>query len=475
MKKLHIWVIIVTALLLAASIGWGMLWYYSGQETVPEEVTAGGISIGGMSIDDALKLLDEYEKTLEQRTVKIDANAETSDSKQWTVSEIGYNAEFIGIRENLVKLRHGNLWERSKYRYHFPKTYELTQSFDRMVFDNLLRKQWGWIDLNEPMDASRTITDADKVVYVPHIDAYRINPEKLIDEVEPWIIVAEGKIGQQPEPSLTAELPIGIIHPKVTLQSLKDEGIDRKIFEFSTVFKTSSEGRAHNVTAAADALNEWHLAPGEVFEYGKVIAAAEKLYGFKEAPVILNGKLVPGIGGGICQVSSTLYNAILRTGLEIVERRNHSLPVAYLPIGQDATFADGAINFRFRNSTGKHLIIRTVVEDRKLTVKLFGTMPENIRYDIESNTVKKIASTIQRVTDKSLEAGKNVTVQEGRTGYVVETYRTLLRDDKVVSRERVSRDTYRAQPTIIHVGPGTSAPTATPSPSDEILEDGVSG
>src|SRR5690606_20121148 len=117
------------------------------------------------------------------------------------------------------------------------------------------------------------------------------------------------------------------------------------------------------------------------------IARAEELYEYREAPVILNGKLVPGIGCGICQVSSTLYNAVLRSGLEIVERRNHSLPVAYLPIGQDATYAGGAINFRFKNTTGKHLIIRTEVKDRELIVKLFGTMPDNVRYDVESVTL----------------------------------------------------------------------------------------
>ncbi|MFF2483628.1 VanW family protein [Paenibacillus sp. NPDC058071] len=473
MKKLHVTIILIAFLLLIATVLWGMLRYYTEQNTVPEGTTAGGISVGGLTVEDAVKQVEEYVQLLELRTVAVEANEKTADRMEWTAKEIGYSVEVIGLKEALQKLHQGNLLEQAKYRYRFPRTYELKQSFDRAKFEKLVRKQWDWIDNNDPQDATRTITNKDEIVYVPHVDAYRINPAPLVDKIEPWLILSGAEIGGRPEQSVTESLPIDIVHPKVTLEQLKAEGIDRKIFEFTTDFNSSAEGRAHNVTAAANALNDWHLAPGEVFSYGDVIKLAGKEYGFREAPVIQNGKLVPGIGGGICQVSSTLYNVVLRTGIEVVERRNHSLPVAYLPKGQDATFATGSIDFRFRNSTGKHLIIRTSVDNQKLTVKMFGTMPENIRYDIESKTVKEIAPSIQYVTDKSLKSGARVVVQNGRSGSVVETYRTLVKDGKAVSRERVSRDTYRAQPTIIHVGPGTNAPSSTPKPKTDVVEDGI--
>ncbi|MGO4110601.1 VanW family protein [Paenibacillus sp. YAF4_2] len=474
-KKLHLWIIIIFALLLVASVGYGALSYYSGQDTVPEQVTAGGVDISGLPIDDALKKLDQYEQMLESRTITVDGNAaaDAEGSKQWTAAEIGYKAEFIGVREELKKLRSGNVWTRSKFRYHFPSTFELKQSYDPAVFDKLVRAEWDWIDSNEPVNATRTIASNDKVVYTPHTDAYRIDVEPLKDKVASWIVVPDSQLGGQPEQTLTAKLEVKTVHPDITLEKLKDEGIDRKIIEFTTSFATSAEGRAFNVTSTAKVLNDWVLEPGDVFSYGDVVAKTEKEFGYKEAPVISNGKLVPGIGGGICQVSSTLYNAILRiSGIDIVERRNHSLPVAYLPKGQDATFASGAIDFRFRNSTGKKLIIRTVVEDRKLTVKLFGTMPENIRYDIESNIVKTVQPAVQKVTDKSLAAGKQVVVQNGSVGYIVDTYRTLVKDGKAVSREKVSHDTYRAQPTIIHVAPGSGGSSGTQN-SGGVVEDGI--
>ncbi|OMF35813.1 hypothetical protein BK133_10195 [Paenibacillus sp. FSL H8-0548] len=472
-------IIIVASLLLIAAVGWGVVWNYALQKTVPAEVDAGGIQIGGMPVEEALALLGQYENSLLQRTITIHNEAMKADKKQWTAAELGYIAKFQGAREAIAKLDEGEIWERAVYRYHFQKSYTLTQSWNPAEFDAAVRKQWSWIEKNETKNASRTITDDDKVVYEPHVDAYRLDIGKLTATLDAWVIVKKEQIGKPVEQAFEAELPVAAVHPEVTLEMLKDEGVERKIYEFSTDFRTSAEGRAHNVTVTALALNDWELAPNEVFDYGKLIARAEELYEYREAPVILNGKLVPGIGGGICQVSSTLYNAVLRTGLEIVERRNHSLPVAYLPIGQDATYAGGAINFRFKNTTGKHLIIRTAVEDRKLTVKLFGTMNENERYDIESVTLKTIAPTVQEKSSTRLSPGQKVTVEKGKEGYIVETFRTLVRDGNVVSRDRVSRDTYKSQPTLVEVGAmnNSGAPSPTPAPPSRtappLLEDGI--
>jgi len=243
---------------------------------------------------------------------------------------------------------------------------------------------------------------------------------------------------------------------------------------FTTDFSSSAAGRAYNVTMTAKTLNNWDLAPGEIFDYKKVIALTRENYGYREAPVILNGELVPGIGGGICQVSSTLYNAALLAGLEMVERRNHSLPVSYLPKGQDATFAEGAINFRFKNTTGKHLIIRTVVSGGKLTIKLFGTLPGNVSYAIESKTVKVIDPPVKEIASQAVPSGGRLLLSSGKSGYIVETYRTKIKDGKTVSRERVSRDTYRAQPSVYGVAEGrTNNGTDGNGKSKQLLEDGV--
>lgn len=441
-------------LLAAAGAGYGLLRSYALQDTIPPGVKAGKLEIGGMPIEEALDLLDRYERMLKERTITV--NAASSDSASWTAEQFGYRAQFDGLREAIAELREGSLWERARYRYRFPLHFELTESWNRDLFENALRQQWGWIERQEPADAAREITEDDKVVYTPHLNGYRMDTAALLDEAEAWILA--GKELSWPDAggnglSFAAELPIVTIEPEVTLEELQAEGIERLIMSFTTDFASSGEGRAHNVSVTAETLHDWYLAPDEVFAYSELVARAEREHEYREAPVILNGKFVPGIGGGICQVSSTLYQAVLRAGLDIVERRNHSLPVAYLPLGHDATYATGAIDFKFRNSTGKHLLIRTEVKDRKLTVKLFGTMPENESYEIESVTIDTVQPKTQTVSNPSLPAGRQKIVERGKPGYVVETFRTHLRDGEVVSRERVSRDTYRSQPTVIEVGP----------------------
>ncbi|MDF2961211.1 MAG: VanW family protein, partial [Paenibacillus sp.] len=197
-------------------------------------------------------------------------------------------------------------------------------------------------------------------------------------------------------------------------------------------------------------------------------------------PVILNGKLVPGIGGGICQVSSTLYNAVLRAGLHIVERRNHSLPVSYVPLGQDATFASGYINFKFRNSTDHHLLIRTATDDQKITVKLFGQIPSDLTYTIESKTIETLPIPIKYVVNPTLPNGKQQKINEGKPGYIVETFRYKIKNGVTISQERISRDTYSAQPTVIArnengIPEGEAAPAPSRQPQAPLIEDGIKG
>jgi len=280
-------------------------------------------------------------------------------------------------------------------------------------------------------------------------------------------------------PLLSAEpirvnVPVSPLLPDVTLDMLKAQGIERVIASYTTSFATSGSGRRHNVASTAAVVHDMLLKPGEVFDYATVIKETEERFGFREAPVILNGKMVPGVGGGICQVSTTLYNAVLRAGLEIVERRNHSLPVSYAPLGQDATFANGYINFKFKNSTGKHLLIRTSAKGGKLTVKLFGTMEPNVSYEIKSVKLKEIEPPKKYVRNAHLPKGTVKLVQKGKSGYVVETYRYKKINGRVVDQERISRDTYKAQPALYASNMGGSGERSrVTEPDDPILEDGV--
>lgn len=255
---------------------------------------------------------------------------------------------------------------------------------------------------------------------------------------------------------------------------LRDQHVDRLITQFSTPLNQSSPGRKHNVRSTAATLHEVILKPGEIFDYAPIIEQTGVKFGFREAPVILNGKLVPGVGGGICQVSTTLYNAVLRAGLEIVERRNHSLPISYAPLGQDATFSTGFINFRFRNDTKAHLLIRTEMSDTALTIKLFGSIPSDTTYEIMSNTVETIQPPVKYVHNSGLRAGEQVELSPGKQGFVVDTYRIKKQGGKEVSREKISRDRYTPQARVVASNTGVLKPPADSAPPQKnVIEDGV--
>ncbi|WP_019424750.1 VanW family protein [Paenibacillus sp. OSY-SE] len=471
MKKIHALFIILASLLLAVTALWGWGHSYASQATIPPQVRISSWDVSGQSIEGFRQELSERIQQLERTPFIFTFGSSGVDPVKTTLSELGVQYDAGEILIALQRLQEGSLLDRIKARWKFPKEWTLRFHWKENVWKERLTPGWETKSFGKPVNAVRKIADGDQVQYTPEKTVYRIDRmqmEQLIRAAIPhtW---HEGQ-------TIAIEVPLVVSEPPVTMASLKAEGIERKIVEFSTSFVQAEDGRTHNVMSAAKTIDDMVLKPGDVFDYDKVIAETEKKYGFKEAPVIYNGKLVPGIGGGICQVSSTLYNAVLRTGLEIVERRNHSLPVSYLPIGLDATFSQGYINFKFKNTTGKHLLIRTTAENNRLSIKFFGTMDSNVSYKMETKTVKVLEPAIKYVKNADLPVGGHETLQRGKKGYVVESYRIKLMNGKQVERQRIAVDTYRPQPTLVAVNTGTSDPPANPKQEQgPILEDGVNG
>ncbi|QHW32624.1 hypothetical protein GZH47_18585 [Paenibacillus rhizovicinus] len=489
-KWIHLtWTLLVLCLLLF-SAGWGGIWVYASQKTVPEKLslaldgTSSGkgmiplkseavVDLGSLNIAEAKQKITNRQAALEQLRLTVKGGPPGTKPKSWTLAQLGLSVDARAAAAALGTLGNGSVLERAKARWHFPERLSVSANWNQAQFVKQMRSEWGYLDAGDPVNAKRTITDDDQIAYAAHKDAYRLDTDKMFKQAVQAVEQAIGRGWSSAMKPVSIQVELKVVHPSVTLDRLKAEGVDRMIASFTTTFRTSGTGRAYNVEMTARTLNGWTLAPGEVFDYGKVVSATNEHYGYRAAPVILNGAFVEGVGGGICQVSSTLYNAVLRSGLELVERRNHSLPVAYLPLGQDATFAEGAINFRFKNTTGKTLVIRTAVKDRQLTVKLFGTMPKNVSYAITSKTIRTIAPSVKEVARASLQPGSRLLLTSGKSGYIVETFRSKLVDGKAVSSSRVSRDTYKAQPTVYAVAPEQTSPGGSLEKEKPLLEDGV--
>ncbi|WP_051318056.1 VanW family protein [Cohnella thermotolerans] len=466
MKKGWIWTAAIAA---AIGLGIGTAGGYAlsgGDDRLPDRMSVGGLEVGGRTAQEALTAVRERIRALEETEVAPggrilagggDGRADSEPAPKLTLKRLGMSVGAEEALRDLEAFRDAKWWQRGKMKKTLRQTYAINVKWDEAAFKREAESAWGRLVAAPARDASRSINERDEVVYTPEAPGTALDTKTLMAEVvrRAPTSLAPGGLSAASAGSfqaLSVGLPTVKTAPKATVASLKEEGISRKIAEFATSFATSSEGRSHNVTVTAKALDGTLLQPGEVFDFGAIVAKAEKEYGYREAPVIVNGKLTPGVGGGICQVSSTLYNAVIRTeGIDIVERRNHSLPVHYLPAGLDATFAEGYINFRFRNSTGKQLLIKTDVRDRQLTVKLFGTMDESVSYGIETVERQIVAPKVVYVADGTLAPGESKVLQKGDSGYVIESYRVKYVDGKFVERARLSRDTYRSQNELVAV------------------------
>ncbi|MGM1050452.1 MAG: VanW family protein [Bacillota bacterium] len=474
MKKIHIGLIVVISVLLIGSICYGGLALYANQNILPKGVMLSGWDIGGRPAREVLIELDERLKAMESIQVQFFGDHLNGEEETLSLREAGVKYEANDFRSAVSKFTEGDLWERALYRYRFEKIWSIYPDWDLDTLKKRFHTEWEKDRFGEPVNAVRSIT-GDIVRYTPEQTTFRIDWTALSDRFGAAIPGDFSVLQSDPLEIIMVELPLTLLVPDVTVRSLQAEGIERKIIQFSTQLGASGPGRVHNITAAAKAVNGMILKPGDEFNYAEVVERARQKFGFKQAPVIVSGKLVPGIGGGICQVSSTVYNAVLLTGLEVTERRSHSLPVNYLPKGQDATFAEGYINFRFRNNTGKHLLIHAEVTGRTLTLKFFGTFPKDTVYSLESKTVQGIPAPLKYVRDGSLSPGKHRVLQNGKPGYVVETHRIKKVNGKVTERIRISRDIYRGQSTIVGMNPSNGElPGARDLPKAPVVEDGVS-
>ena len=248
-------------------------------------------------------------------------------------------------------------------------------------------------------------------------------------------------------------IKLTITEPEITLDEIGTEAFPDQLSTFTTRYDVSDVDRSTNLRLASEKINGTVLKPGETFSYNKTVGARTIAAGYKNAKVYESGKVVDGIGGGICQVSSTLYNAALLANLEIVERRNHQFVTSYVGAGRDATVVYGQTDFKFKNTRKYPIRIVVTTNAGILKISIFGIKEENeYTFKFNTKTVSSIPYTTQYIEDSSLAAGTEKVEQKGANGLITETYITKMLDGKVVSTELLSRDTYSAMTRIIRRG-----------------------
>lgn len=241
------------------------------------------------------------------------------------------------------------------------------------------------------------------------------------------------------------EIPLKLTYPKVYEDELKSKLFKDTIASFSTHYNLGDRDRSENIKIASSKINEVVLGPGEIFSYNNTVGERTIAEGFKKAHVYSGGKIIDGIGGGICQVSTTLYNAVLFADLEVVERKNHNMIVAYVPPGRDATVSYGSIDFKFKNSFKNPIKILTSLGGGSLKVEILG-LKENPSRKIELATeiISSYSLPEKVIEDPTQPIGYYKVLQKSMKGYKAKTYKVIKENGKVISKTLISTNKYNA-------------------------------
>lgn len=249
----------------------------------------------------------------------------------------------------------------------------------------------------------------------------------------------------------TVEIRMTRVEPEITTQEAEGMGIKEEIATFTTRFDRSNRPRVNNIHTIANAVDGALVAPGAVFSLNDRVGRRTAERGYQEAPVIVNGRLLPGLGGGICQFGTTLFNTVFESGLTVVERRNHSLFISAYPKGRDATLAWGGPDLRFKNDTPNWILIDTSYTSSSVTVTFYGTDPG---YTVTSDTgpwTNVVPYPTREVTDSTLPLAARRIEQQGANGGAVVVRRYVRKDGQVI-REDSFRSVYRPKEEIVRVG-----------------------
>ena len=266
-------------------------------------------------------------------------------------------------------------------------------------------------------------------------------------------------------------IPLKITVPDKTLEDLGEEAFPDELGTYTTRYDPTNLNRSNNISISAKKIDGTIVLPGETFSYNQVVGERTIAEGYKEAGAYAGGKVVQDVGGGICQTSSTLYNAALYANLEIVDRSNHQFLTSYVSAGRDATVAWGSIDFQFKNNRTYPIKIEASAENGVCTMSIYG-IKEETEYEvvIQSVVLSYIPYTTKYENDDTLEEGKEVVEQSGYTGCTSEAYKILKLNGEVVSKTLLSKDTYDPMTRIIRRGTKKEEITQKPSESTSVTE-----
>jgi vancomycin resistance protein YoaR len=415
-------------------------------DQIYQGVVIDDIPVGGFSQQAAR---DKIETILRDRLAHKPITL-TEEQQSYSIRSEDINLQFDStelVKQAYEVGRIGNGFTQLKERYstiNYGHIIPLNLSYDHDKLALLIKTMAQSID-----------KEANNATIAPHGAKLSIIPEVIGKKVAVDQTIAAVESELTMHSSFIMPLIVEILKPNVFATDLRE--INSLIASYTTQFSSSDANRSENILIAASHIDGMLVKPNDIFSFNDSVGSRLEKFGYKEAPVFIDGKLVPDFGGGVCQVSSTLYNAALLADMTIVERNSHFSPPGYVPLGQDATVADNLLDFRFQNTSPTAIYIISEVSGNQLSIYIYGTQNSNSPdIQIMAADKKVIEPTTIVKQDPALEFGKEVVETSGQKGYQVTTYRIKSISGHEISREMLAADEFTPSNRIIRVG--TKAP-----------------
>ncbi len=448
-KSLLKWGVIIGAVVIIG-ISLGTIGYIYTKVTEFDQVFAQNVyiedlSVGGLTKEEAtLKLKNMKESELKEQSLIL---YKDEIKKQIACNELGITYNIDETIDEAFELGHQeSFFEKyriSKEGLASPEKFELEKTLSDEPIHNFIKENATFF-YKEPVNASMERKNRQFII-TKEIEGEAIDEEATFEKIKEAL--------KEPENNLIeVEAVTQTIEPEYTEASFSD--VQTLISSFSTSYNDASANRNENLKVAAQKISRM-LLPDEVFYLSNQLEPFTEAAGYKNAGVIVNGKIEDGLGGGVCQVASTLYNAVLLTDIEIVSRQNHSLPVAYVPLGRDATYATDIIDFKFKNNTGYPIFIEGYCENNQVYVNIYGhkdAIPE-YDYKFESVVTEVIpAPATKYEDDPTLEKGKEKVEVKALDGKRVKLYKLYYKDGVLEKKELVNNSYYKPRAAVIKRG-----------------------
>lgn len=441
-------IIIAVIVVLLALIG-GMAVYMlkvTGEDVYFTGVHVESLDMSGLTKEEAKDKFDTYWNSLLATEVEIKIG---EDTEKMTLGELGLTLTNTDILEEAYNLgREGNVLKRFfqiKKMEKEPTVCSLQVELDKDQEEKALTEK---TKSYERKKKNATLTRKDgKFVVKDEVNGLAINYtdsiEKLADQV---------KNNWSDRKAFSFELTVEIDKPEYTAQIMNQ--IQDKLGTYATDYGTSASGRKQNVARGAKYINGTILYPGQSFSVYDTVAPFTSERGYALAGAYENGKTVQSMGGGICQVSTTLYNAVIRAELQVDERSPHSMTVSYVPRSADAAIAGTYKDLKFTNNTELPIYIEGSTDGSTIRFTIWGkeTRPSNREIEIVSETTSSTSPRIKEEKDDTLEEGKTKILEQGRTGYTAKLWKIVKIDGKQTEKILLNTSSYSSTPTRVAVG-----------------------